>query len=48
MHIFCMVLHCTESTAEGNLAAGETGLLLSVMRKKIHVHTEFFIKENWT
>jgi hypothetical protein len=29
-----MVLHCTGSTAEGNLAAGETDLLLSIMMKR--------------
>jgi hypothetical protein len=29
-----MVLHCTRSTAEGNLAAGETDVLLSIMRKR--------------
>jgi len=41
-----MVLHCTGSTAEGNLAAGETDLLLSIMMKRYTCILNFSSKKN--
>jgi hypothetical protein len=40
-----VVLHCTGSTAEGNLAASETDLLLSIMMKRYTSILNFSLKK---